>query len=160
MLLLGAITAIAELPFSLYATFALEARFGFNRLTPRLWLKDRLKSLSLLVGLGAPLLYAAAFLFARAGRAWWLWLFAFLAVVQLALSFVYPTLLAPLFNRFTPLPEGPLRERLTSMAAAAGFRTRGLFVMDASRRSGHSNAYFTGLVRPRIVLFSTPSCKR
>ncbi|GEJ59284.1 M48 family metallopeptidase [Anaeromyxobacter diazotrophicus] len=152
---LAAATALLDLPFSLYSTFALEQRFGFNRATPALWLKDRLKGLLLAAALGLPLLYATYGFFALTGRAWWLWLFAFLAAVQIALVWLYPTLIAPLFNRFAPLPEGPLRARLEEMARQAGFATRGLYVMDASRRSGHSNAYFTGFFRPRIVLFDT-----
>lgn len=152
---LTAATALLDLPFALYSTFALEQRFGFNRVTPALWLKDRLKGLLLAAALGLPLLYATFGFFALTGRAWWLWLFAFLAAVQIALVWLYPALIAPLFNRFAPLPDGPLRERLEGMARQAGFATRGLYVMDASRRSGHSNAYFTGFFRPRIVLFDT-----
>jgi len=153
-LLSGALSA-AQLPFSLYGTFVLEARFGFNRTTFALWLRDRVKGLALAAALGLPLLYAAHAFFAWAGRAWWLWLFALLALVQLLLSWLWPAFIAPLFNRFAPLPAGELRERLEALARDAGFRTRGLFVMDASRRSAHSNAYFTGLLRPRIVLFDT-----
>jgi len=152
-LALGA--GLAGLPFSLYATFALEARFGFNRTTPWLWVVDRAKGLLLSAALGLPLLYAAHAFFVRAGAAWWLWVFALLAAVQVALAWLWPSLLAPLFNRFTPLPEGELRRRLEALARDAGFRTRGLFVMDASRRTGHSNAFFAGLFRPRIVLFDT-----
>jgi STE24 endopeptidase len=152
---LAAAAALAGLPFSLYGTFVLEARFGFNRTTPALWLKDRAKGLLLAVALGVPLLYAAHAFFARAGAAWWLWLFAFLAAVQLALAWLWPSVIAPLFNDFAPLPEGELRSRLEALCRDAGFRTRGLFVMDASRRSGHSNAFFAGLFRPRIVLFDT-----
>ncbi len=143
------------LPFALYATFVLEARFGFNRTTPRLWVQDHLKGLLLQLVLGIPLLYAAYGFMRFAGGLWWLWLFAFLLLVQVLLTWAYPVLIAPLFNRFQPLPEGPLRDRLTALAVEAGFRNRGLHVMDASRRSGHSNAYFTGLFRPRIVLFDT-----
>ena len=152
---LAVATALIDLPFSLYGTFSLEQRFGFNRTTPALWLKDRAKGILLAAALGIPLLYATWGFFALTGRAWWLWLFAFLAAVQIALVWLYPTVIAPLFNRFTPLPDGALRERLEAMARAAGFATRGLYVMDASRRSGHSNAYFTGFFRPRIVLFDT-----
>lgn len=152
---LAAATALLDLPFSIYGTFSLEQRFGFNRTSPGLWLKDRAKGVLLAVALGLPLLYAVHAFFALTGRAWWLWLFAFLAAVQIALVWLYPSFIAPLFNRFTPLPAGPLRQRLEAMARDAGFATRGLFVMDASRRSGHSNAYFTGFFRPRIVLFDT-----
>jgi STE24 endopeptidase len=152
---LSALSSLAHLPFSLYGTFVVEQRFGFNRTTWRLWTRDRLKALALAAALGLPLLYASYGFFALAGGAWWLWLFAFLTAVQVAMVWLYPAVVAPLFNTFTPLPEGDLRSRLEALARDAGFRTRGLFVMDASRRSGHSNAYFTGFLRPRIVLFDT-----
>jgi STE24 endopeptidase len=152
---LSALPSLANLPFALYGTFVLEARFGFNRTTFALWLKDQVKALLLSAVIGLPLLYAVYGFFALTGRAWWLWLFAFLTGFQILMVWVYPTLIAPLFNRFEPLPDGPLRARLEALARDAGFRTRGLYVMDASKRSGHSNAYFTGFFRPRIVLFDT-----
>ncbi|MFL5264893.1 MAG: M48 family metallopeptidase [Anaeromyxobacteraceae bacterium] len=152
---LSVVTSLLGLPFALYGTFVLEARFGFNRTTFALWLKDRLKGLALAAIIGLPLLYAVYGFYALAGRAWWLWLFAFLTAFQIALVWLYPTVIAPLFNKFAPLPEGPLRDRLVAIARDAGFATRGLYVMDASTRSGHSNAYFTGFFRPRIVLFDT-----
>jgi len=152
---LSVLGGLAELPFALYGTFVLEQRFGFNRTTLPLWLKDRLKGLALGAAIGLPLLYAVHGFFALTGRTWWLWLFAFMTAVQIGMVWLYPSLIAPLFNRFEPLPEGPLRQRLEGMAREAGFATRGLYLMDASRRSGHSNAYFTGFFRPRIVLFDT-----
>lgn len=152
---LFALLSLAGLPFGLHRTFRLEARFGFNRTTLRLWLLDRLKGLALAAAVGLPVLYGAHAFMVYTGAAWWLWLFAFLAALQLGLLWLYPTLIAPLFNRFTPLPAGELRERLEALAARAGFRTQGIYVVDASRRSGHSNAYFAGLIRPRIVLFDT-----
>lgn len=155
LVLLGACFSIANLPFGLYRTFVLEARFGFNRLTWRLWLIDRLKGLGLATLLGLPLLYGVYAFMASTGRWWWLWVFAFLTAVQVVLLWLYPALIAPLFNKFTPLSDGELRHRLEELAQQAGFRNRGLFVMDASKRSGHSNAYFAGLLRPRIVLFDT-----
>jgi len=153
--ILGAGGALVSLPFSAWRTFVLEARFGFNRTTPRLWAQDRVKGFAVEAALGIPLLYATYAFMRFSGPRWWLWLFAFLVAVQLFMLWLYPTVIAPLFNRFAPLPDGPLRERLVSLAEAAGFAHRGLFVMDASRRSGHSNAYFTGIFRPRIVLFDT-----
>ena len=152
---LALVSEVASLPFALYGTFVLEARFGFNRTTPRLWALDKLKGLLVQAALGIPLLYAAYGFMRFAGALWWLWLFAFLLLVQVLLTWAYPVLIAPLFNRFEPLPQGALRDRLAALADQAGFRNRGLHVMDASRRSGHSNAYFTGLFRPRIVLFDT-----
>lgn len=148
-------SAALGLPLGAYQTFVLEARFGFNRTTPGTWLADRAKALVVQAALGLPLLYAFHAFFRFTGPSWWLWLFAFLVAFQAVVLWLYPVVIAPLFNRFTPLPEGPLRERLETLAREAGFRNRGLFVMDASRRSGHSNAYFTGILRPRIVLFDT-----
>src|SRR6266540_5137013 len=153
--ILAAGGALVSLPFSAWRTFVIEARFGFNRTTPRLWAIDRAKAFAVEAGLGIPLLYAIYAFMRFSGPRWWLWLFAFLVAVQLFMLWLYPTVIAPLFNRFAPLPDGPLRERLVSLAETAGFAHRGLFVMDASRRSGHSNAYFTGIFRPRIVLFDT-----
>jgi len=152
---LSAVSSLAHLPFSLWSTFVLEQRFGFNRATLALWLKDRVKGLLVGAALGLPLLYAAYGLFALAGAGWWLWLFALLAAWQIAMTWLVPAVIAPLFNRYSPLPDGPLRARLEALARDAGFHTRGLYVVDASRRSGHSNAYFAGFFRPRIVLFDT-----
>ncbi len=146
---------VLALPFSAWRTFALEARFGFNRTTLRLWVLDRVKGVLLQAAIGIPLLYATYGFMRFTGGLWWLWLFGFLVVVQVVMLWAYPTLIAPLFNRFEPLPDGELRARVEGLARDAGFRNRGLFVMDASKRSGHSNAYFTGLLRPRIVLFDT-----
>lgn len=143
------------IPFALYRTFRLEARFGFNRTTLGLWVLDRVKGLALGTVIGIPVVYAAYAFMVGTGAYWWLWVFAFLALLQLALLWLYPSVIAPLFNKFQPLPDGDLRQRLNALAQQAGFRTRGIFVVDASKRSGHSNAYFVGLVRPRIVLFDT-----
>jgi STE24 endopeptidase len=153
--LLAIASSLVWLPFGLWRTFVLEARFGFNRTTPRTWLADRAKAFLVEVALGIPLLYAVYGFMRFTGRHWWAWLFLFLSGFQLFMLWLYPAVIAPLFNTFAPLPDGPLRERLEALAREAGFRNRGLFVMDASRRSGHSNAYFTGIFRPRIVLFDT-----
>ncbi len=153
--LLSLASTAVGLPFRLYRTFVLETRFGFNRTGARLWVSDRAKALAIDAALGIPLLYAVHAFVSFTGALWWLWLFAFLSSVQLFFLWLYPTVIAPLFNRFDPLPEGPLRDRLEALAREAGFRNRGLFLMDASRRSGHSNAYFAGLFRPRIILFDT-----
>jgi STE24 endopeptidase len=152
---LMAVLSVLNLPFGLYHTFVIEARFGFNRTTWKLWLTDRLKGLAIGAALGVPLLYAVYGFMAFAGSAWWVWLFAFLTAYQVVMTWLYPAVIAPLFNKFQPLPEGELKQRLEKLGEDARFRNRGLFVVDASRRSGHSNAYFTGLIRPRIVLFDT-----
>jgi STE24 endopeptidase len=149
------IFSIAELPASIYGQFSVEARFGFNRMTPRLFVLDQLKGLALSAALGAPLLFLV-FRLVRVSPRWWLWAFLAAAGLQLLLAVLYPRLIAPLFNRFTPLPEGEVREQVESLAQRLGFRTRGIFLMDGSRRSSHGNAYFTGLGRARrIVLFDT-----
>ncbi|HEY6100262.1 MAG TPA: M48 family metallopeptidase [Anaeromyxobacter sp.] len=155
LVVLSLASSAAGLPFRLYRTFVVETRFGFNRTTLRTWLSDRAKALAIEAALGLPLLYAVYAFMRFTGPFWWIWLFAFLALFQLFLLWLYPTVLAPLFNRLEPLAQRPLRQRLEALARDAGFRNRGLFVMDASRRSGHSNAYFAGLFRPRIVLFDT-----
>ena len=155
LLLLSLAGTAASIPFSVWRTFVIEARFGFNRTTPRLWALDRVKGLALQLALGVPLLYAVHAFMRFTGPRWWIWLFGFLVAVQVLLAWAWPALIAPLFNRFEPLPDGALRARLEALAAEAGFANRGLYQMDASRRSGHSNAYFTGLFRPRIVLFDT-----
>jgi STE24 endopeptidase len=147
---------LAGLPFSLVSTFGIERRFGFNRQTWRGWLGDRLKGLALAAALGLPFLYAVLGLMAWSSRWWWVWLFGFVTAYQLLMAWLFPVWIAPLFNRFTPLPEGELRSRVEALARSAGFRTRGIFTMDASRRTGHSNAFFTGIGRAkRIVLFDT-----
>jgi STE24 endopeptidase len=149
------IFAVAELPVSLYGQFSVEARFGFNRMTPRLFVLDQLKGLALSAVLGAPLLFLV-FRLVRFSPRWWLWAFLAAAGLQLLLAVLYPRLIAPLFNRFTPLPQGEVREQVESLAQRLGFRTRGIFLMDGSKRSSHGNAYFTGLGRSRrIVLFDT-----
>lgn len=155
LVVLSAVLALAHLPFGLYHTFAIESRFGFNRTTWRLWFGDRLKGLLLSAAIGLPLLYAVHGFMALAGPSWWLWLFAFLVAVQVVMLWAFPALIAPMFNKFVSLPDGDLKQRLETLARDTGFRNRGLFVVDASRRSRHSNAYFTGLFRPRIVLFDT-----
>lgn len=149
------ILSVADLPFGLYHTFGIETRFGFNRQTFKGWLGDQLKGLVVSAVIGLPLLYAVYGFMSLAGSGWWVWLFVFLVAAQAFLLWLYPSLIAPLFNKFSPLPDGPLKERLESLAVRTGFQNRGLFIMDASKRSGHSNAYFTGLFRPRIVLFDT-----
>ena len=126
-----ALSALVRLPFALYRTFAIETAFGFNRMTLGLWLRDRAKGLALGTALGLPFLYGVYFFMGGAGGWWWLWLFAFITVVQLVLVWLYPSFIAPLFNTFTPLPQGELRTRMEDMAARAGFRARGIFTMDA-----------------------------
>ena len=148
--------AVLGLPFALWRTFGVERRFGFNRTTPALFISDLARQLLLTLLIGLPLLAAVLWLMQRAGELWWLWAWALWIGFNLLLAWAWPTFIAPLFNRFTPLDDGPLRERVEALLTRHGFATRGIFVMDGSRRSGHGNAYFTGLGRAkRIVLFDT-----
>ncbi|MEI7445992.1 MAG: M48 family metallopeptidase [Burkholderiales bacterium] len=159
VLLVGAVAAVGgvvDLPLSWYRQFGLEKRFGFNRMTPRLFLADLAKGTAVAVVLGTPLLVAVLWLMARAGELWWLWAWGVWVVFNLAVLVLYPTVIAPLFNRFVPLEPGPVRDRVERLLARCGFASKGLFVMDGSRRSAHGNAYFTGFGRAkRIVFFDT-----
>jgi STE24 endopeptidase len=147
------IGAVLELPFDLYATFGLEARFGFNRTTWRLWLSDALKGLLLSLVIGVPLLSLVLWIMAASGSLWWLWAWLTWAAFNLVALVVFPTLIAPLFNRFVPLADASLEARIRALMARAGFAAKGLFVMDGSRRSAHGNAYFTGFGAARRVVF-------
>jgi STE24 endopeptidase len=145
------------LPFSLWRTFVIEARFGFNRISPRLYAVDFAKQLLLAVVLGGPLLLAALALMQRAGPRWWLWVWSIWLVWTLVLTWGYPKFIAPLFNRFSPLADEALKKRVETLLERCGFAARGgVFVMDGSLRSAHGNAYFTGIGRnKRIVFFDT-----
>ena len=148
--------SIVDLPIEAWRRFRLEQRFGFNRMSPRLFVVDTAKSLLLGAAFGLPLLALVLWLMQVSGELWWLWTwFAWIAFSVMAML-VFPTLIAPMFNRFEPLPDGELRTRVERLLARCGFRSKGLFVMDGSRRSAHGNAYFTGLGRSkRIVFFDT-----
>ncbi len=148
--------SIASLPTDLYSTFELEARFGFNKTTWKLYWTDKLKGLLLGILIGVPFLFVVLWLMEATGSYWWLWTFLFVSGFQLLMVIVYPTLIAPLFNKFESLPEGELRNRILRLAEQVGFKTNGIFSMDGSKRSAHSNAYFTGIGKTkRIVLFDT-----
>ena len=154
--LLALAAELLGLPFDIYATFGLEARFGFNRTTPATFALDKLKALALAVLLGGPLLAAVLWFFLRAGALAWVWAWLAAAGFSVALAVLAPTLLLPLFNRFTPLADGPLRDAIADLAQRAGFALDGVFVMDGSRRSAKANAFFTGLGRrKRIALYDT-----
>jgi STE24 endopeptidase len=153
---LALIGGVASLPFGWYATFVIEERFGFNRMTLRLWLADLVKGVLVSIALGLPLLLVVLWLMREAGGAWWLWAWLAWMGFQLAVLVLYPTVIAPLFNKFEPLPAGDARARVEALLARCGFASSGLFVMDGSRRSGHGNAYFTGFGRAkRVVFFDT-----
>ncbi len=150
----GAVSSLLGLPFALLRTFGVERRFGFNRTTPRQFVADRIKGALLSLLLGVPLLCGALWLMRQPGP-WWLWAWAGLVALSLLMADLYPRWIAPWFNRFTPLEE-PLRGRGEALLRRCGCAASGLFAMDASRRSAHGNAYFTGLGRSkRIVLFDT-----
>jgi STE24 endopeptidase len=152
----GLISSIVDLPFGLYRTFVIEARFGFNRMSLALFLADLAKLAALGTLLGIPLVLLVLWLMAGMGSAWWLYVWLAWVGFNLLLAVIYPTLIAPLFNRFSPLEDADLRGRIESLLAQCGFRVRGLFVMDSSKRSSHGNAYFTGFgAAKRIVLFDT-----
>jgi STE24 endopeptidase len=155
-LLVALVFSLAGLPTDLYSTFGLEARFGFNKMTPGLYIADKIKALSIGFVIGVPFLFVLFWLMGAMGRFWWIWGFLFISGFQLLMIVVYPTLIAPLFNKFEPLKEGELRERILRLADQIGFKTSGIYSMDGSKRSGHSNAYFTGIGKAkRIVLFDT-----
>jgi len=142
------------IPFAAWRTFRIEARFGFNRTTPGLFLRDLIKGLALSVAIGAPLLLATLVLMQRAGPAWWVYAFVLWLAAMLVLTWAAPRFIAPLFNRFTPLENEELKQRVESLIKRCGFAARGgVFVMDGSRRSAHGNAYFTGLGRNRRIVF-------
>lgn len=152
----GLIGFVVGLPASLYRTFVIEARFGFNKLTWPLWLADLAKGALLTALIGGPLLLAVLWLMDAMGRHWWLYVWLVWLGTNLLLLFLYPTLIAPLFNKFTPLEDAALKERIEALLARCGFASSGLFVMDGSKRSAHGNAYFTGFGRAkRIVFFDT-----
>jgi STE24 endopeptidase len=154
--ILGALSALLELPFDLYATFRIEEKHGFNRQTLGGFFLDRLKGSGIAIALGGPVLAAILWLMERMGSSWWLWAWGVTTAFSLFAAWIYPTVLAPLFNKFTPLPDGELKEAILELARRTGFRAGGISVMDASRRTAHGNAYFTGVFgQKRIVLFDT-----
>ena len=159
LLLLAGVALVGgavALPFSWWRTFRIEERFGFNRTTLRVWITDLVKGLAVGTVLGAPLALLVLWLMKSAGAAWWIYAWLAWMAFQLLILVLYPTVIAPLFNKFSPLPAGDARERIERLLARCGFRASGLFVMDGSKRSGHGNAYFTGFGRAkRVVFFDT-----
>ena len=148
--------SLLELPLTLYRTFVVEARFGFNRMTPRLFALDLAKQALISAALGVPLLTLVLWLMAKMGGLWWIWVWLAWTGFNLLVLLIYPTFIAPLFNKFSPLADQALVERIESLLARCGFRSSGLYVMDGSKRSSHGNAYFTGFgAAKRIVFFDT-----
>jgi STE24 endopeptidase len=150
------LSSLLEAPFSLFRTFVIEARFGFNKTTLLLYLTDALKSLALGAILGLPLLFGVLWLMERMGEFWWLYVWLVWVAFNLLILFIYPSFIAPLFNKFTPLQDEAMKARIEALLARCGFAAQGLFVMDGSKRSAHGNAYFTGFGKTkRIVFFDT-----
>ena len=150
------ISALIELPLSLYQTFRLEQRFGFNQMTPGLWLADMLKSTLVGAIIGLPLAALILWLMGSTGPLWWLWAWGAWTAFNLLLMWIFPSFIAPLFNKFEPLADESLKSRVTRLMERCGFAAKGLFVMDGSRRSAHANAYFTGFGNSkRVVFFDT-----
>ena len=150
------IIGLLDLPATVYQTFVIEQRFGFNHSTPALFVADLLKQALLLLAIGAPLALAALWLMQSAGTLWWFYLWLLWSGFTLLMIWAYPAVIAPLFNKFTPLKNRSVQTRIQALLRRTGFRSRGIFVMDGSRRSAHGNAYFTGFGRnKRVVFFDT-----
>ncbi len=152
----AAISGVLDLPFTLYSTFKIEERFGFNKMTFKLWLSDAVKGLVVGALIGLPIVALILWLMGSAGNLWWLWAWATWMGFNLALLVLYPTVIAPLFNKFKPLEDETLKARVTALMQRCGFAAKGLFVMDGSKRSAHANAYFTGFgAAKRVVFYDT-----
>ena len=150
------VSSIVSTPFNLIRTFVIEQKFGFNKMTLKLYLIDAVKGLALAAAIGVPLLLVTFWLMEKMGGLWWLYVWLVWLVFSLAMIVIYPTYIAPLFNKFSPLADLSLKERIESLMTRCGFTSSGLFVMDGSKRSSHGNAYFTGLGKTkRIVFFDT-----
>jgi STE24 endopeptidase len=150
------IGGVLDLPFTLYSTFVIEERFGFNKMTWKLWLGDALKGALVGALIGLPIAWAVLWLMGAAGTLWWLWAWGLWMGFNLLLLVIYPTLIAPLFNKFEPLADEGLAARVKALMQRCGFTAKGFFVMDGSRRSAHANAYFTGFgAAKRVVFFDT-----
>lgn len=152
----GLISGLLDLPFTLYTTFRLEERFGFNKMTFRLWLADLVKSTLIGLAIGLPIVALILWLMGSAGSGWWLWAWGVWMAFNLLVLVLFPTVIAPLFNKFKPLEDETLKARVTALMQRCGFAAKGLFVMDGSKRSAHANAYFTGFgAAKRVVFYDT-----
>jgi len=154
--ILVVIMSVIELPFSLYRTFGIESRFGFNKMTLAMFFVDLAKHAAIGAALGLPLLFAVLWLMAEMGEMWWLYVWIVWVVFNTLVLALYPTFIAPLFNKFSPMQDGEMKQRIENLISRCGFTSKGLFVMDGSKRSSHGNAYFTGFGKSkRIVFFDT-----
>ena len=151
-----AINAVIDIPFSLYGTFVIEKNFGFNKTTPQLWLQDLAKSLVLGLLIGTPLLLLVLWLMGAAGATWWVWTWGVWMGFNVLAMLIYPTWIAPWFNKFQPLQDETLATRVQALMQRCGFKAQGFYVMDGSKRSAHANAYFTGFgASKRVVFYDT-----
>ncbi|QQZ29393.1 M48 family metallopeptidase [Thiothrix subterranea] len=156
MLSLILIGSVLDMPLSLYRTFVLEERFGFNKMTAITFITDLFKGAALALIIGIPVIMLILWLMTSAGSLWWLYAWAALTAFSLLMTWAYPKFIAPLFNKFSPLEDGEVAERLNALLTRTGFNSKGVFIMDGSRRSAHGNAYFTGFGKnKRIVFFDT-----
>ena len=156
ILSLGLIMGLLDTPFSLYSTFVIEQRFGFNKTTFKIWMTDLIKSAGLMLILGVPLIAAILWLMNQAGDYWWIYAWGVWTVFSLFMIWAYPAFIAPLFNKFSPLEDEQLKNRIDNLLTRCGFKSQGVFVVDGSRRSAHGNAYFTGFGNnKRIVFYDT-----
>lgn len=154
--LISIVSFAVGLPFSIWRTFVTEARFGFNKTSPATFASDLVKGILVAAVVGLPLVATVLWMMRTTGPNWWMWVWAFWLGFNLLVMVLYPIVIAPIFNKFVPLEDGPLKQRIESLLARCGFRSSGLFVMDGSKRSAHGNAYFTGLgSAKRIVFFDT-----
>ena len=150
------VMTLVELPTHVYQTFIIEEKYGFNKSTAQQFIKDQLLQLGLMLLIGLPILALILWVMDSIGELWWLWAWGILMTFSLLMSWLFPTVIAPLFNKFTPMKEGPLKDRIQDLLVRCGFNSQGIFIMDGSKRSGHGNAYFTGLGNnKRIVFFDT-----
>lgn len=156
LIIFSMLGSVLELPFSLYSTFSVEQKFGFNKMTLGLYVSDMLKQGALMIVIGAPLIWVVLWLMQSAGEMWWLWAWAVWTGFSLLMMWAYPTFIAPLFNKFSPMEEGELKTAIEGLLQRCGFESNGLYMMDGSKRSSHGNAYFTGFGKSkRIVFFDT-----
>jgi STE24 endopeptidase len=147
---------LIDIPTSLYQTFVIEEKYGFNKSTVKQFIKDHLMQLALGAVIGLPILALILWVMDSVGSMWWFWAWLIIISFSLLMSWLFPTVIAPLFNKFTPMEEGSLKDRIQGLLARCGFNSQGIFIMDGSKRSGHGNAYFTGLGNnKRIVFFDT-----
>ena len=150
------VSSLLELPFSIYSTFVIEERFGFNRTTVKTFITDMIKGAILALALGVPLLWVILWLMEQSGELWWVYAWLVWTGFSLLIMWIYPTIIAPIFNKFEPLEEGETLNRIQSLLQRCGFSSNGIFVIDGSKRSSHGNAYFSGFGRnKRIVFFDT-----